>query len=307
MSSAPHIPVLKEPVLALFEPLGEGVVVDCTAGYGGHARALLERFSQIRYIGIDQDPVAIAYCQEHLADFGDRVQLRRGAFSEVLPTLLREPLVAVLADLGVSSLQLDDADRGFGFDSPVLDMRMDSHRPKSAADVINHYSEAELAHIFGLYGEEPQAKKMAALIARHRPFFSAKALSGLVEAHFKRGRIHPATRIFQAVRIEVNDELGEIERLLDALEKLARPGLKVGVIAFHSLEDRLIKDRFRLWAQRCICPPQSWRCECGGDRAKGKLLTKKPLVATDQEIAQNPRSRSAKLRGFQFTRSADGS
>jgi 16S rRNA (cytosine1402-N4)-methyltransferase len=300
MSSAPHIPVLKEAVLSLFGPLKAGVVVDCTAGYGGHGRALLERFEQIRYIGIDQDPTAIAYCQNHLAEFGDRVRLLQGPFSEVLPTLADEPLVAVLADLGVSSLQLDCADRGFGFESPVLDMRMDGTAAKSAAEVVNGYPESELVRIFRLYGEEPQAKKMAALVVHNRPFSSARALAGLIESRFKRGRIHPATRIFQAIRIEVNDELGEIERLLDTLEGLARADLKVGVIAFHSLEDRLIKDRFRKWAQNCICPPESWRCTCGGNRALGQLLMRKPHVATTEEIRQNPRSRSAKLRGFQF-------
>ncbi|MGE4296285.1 MAG: 16S rRNA (cytosine(1402)-N(4))-methyltransferase RsmH [Campylobacterales bacterium] len=304
MSTIPHIPVLASQTVTLFEGAKPGVLVDCTVGYGGHAELLLTKFPQLSYIGIDRDETAVRFAAGRLAPFGDRFRVLKGAFSEVLPTLTNEPLSGILADLGVSSLQLDRVERGFGFASEVLDMRMDQSRSLNASVVVNEYDESRLTEIFKTYGEEPFAYKMARLIVQSRPFSSAKALADLITSRFPKGRIHPATRIFQAIRIEVNDELGELRRLLDTIESLARPDLRVGIISFHSLEDRMVKERFKAWSQACVCPPGSWRCTCGANHALGYALTKKPWVATEEEIDQNPRSRSAKLRGFCFTRSA---
>lgn len=304
MTSSPHIPVLAQQSVTLYEGIRSGVFVDCTVGYGGHAELLLTRYPQITYIGIDRDETAIAFASERLKPFGSRFRAIKGAFSEVFPTLEDEDICGVLADLGVSSLQLDRGDRGFGFLSETLDMRMDQNRTLSAETVVNHYDQAQLTRIFKAYGEEPQAAKMAALIIQNRPFSSARALAEMIASRFPKGRIHPATLVFQAIRIEVNDELGELRRLLDTLEAAMPSDLIAGIISFHSLEDRMVKERFKAWGKACICPPESWRCVCGANHARGEVLTKKPLIATEAEIKQNPRSRSAKLRGFHFTRSA---
>ncbi|GHV03298.1 ribosomal RNA small subunit methyltransferase H [Campylobacterota bacterium] len=297
---SPHIPVLANEVLTLFEPVKDGVFVDCTLGFGGHAKLILERFNNIEYIGIDRDENAIEFSTKQLAKFGDRFRAIQGAFSTVLPTLKTKPIAAALADLGVSSLQLDSADRGFGFASSLLDMRMDTNAPFSAENVVNHYDLEELIRIFRDYGEEPQAKRMAEMIVKNRPFDSNQSLATLIERSFGRGKIHAATRIFQAIRIEVNDELGELENMLSAIETMELSGAIVGIISFHSLEDRIVKNRFRNWSKSCICPKESPRCLCGNNHALGQTLTKKPILPQACEAKENPRSRSAKLRGFKF-------
>ncbi|WP_456404340.1 16S rRNA (cytosine(1402)-N(4))-methyltransferase RsmH [Hydrogenimonas sp.] len=302
----PHIPVLLEEVLHCFEVMPkEGVFVDCTLGYGGHSRAILQKFPNIRLIGIDQDPEAIAYSTRLLSSFEGRFEARRGRFSQLLPEILREHRVCgVLADFGVSSLQLDKRARGFSFLSENLDMRMDPDAPLSAYEVVNSYPQSELERIFREYAEERAYKRAARAIVEAR---SQKAIeSGIELADIlgnvlpKRGKNNPATALFQAIRIEVNDELGEIRRLLDALEARPPAGAVTGLITFHSLEDRLVKQRFKKWSQSCICPPGIMRCECGNDHALGVVLTKKPIVAKEDEIRLNPRSRSAKLRCFRF-------
>lgn len=299
-----HIPVLKDQTLEVFSSLSEGTLIDCTLGFGGHTQALLDAHPHLQIIGIDQDYHAREYCKIHLPQ--DRVQILEGNFSEQILYALeiaKSPIVGILADIGVSSLQLDDLSRGFGFSSPTLDMRMDINNPLDASKVINHYSKLQLEKIFREYGEIRESKKMAELIINARakkPFESAIELSSLLEKHFKKHKIHPATLAFQAIRIEVNRELEVLETLLSHLQNASIPQAIIAIISFHSLEDRIIKNTFKEWEKSCICPPEVMRCECGNSHSRGKILTKKPLVATQAEIKDNPRSRSAKLRAFQF-------
>ena len=301
----PHIPVLYREVLDAFGDVGEGIVIDCTMGYGGHSSMLLEANPKMTLIGIDQDQTAIDFSSKRLSPFGERAQIRKGRFSSVIKTILEEVdphrIKGVLADIGVSSLQLDHMERGFSYESDVLDMRMDKDAPLSAADVVNTYSEGELADVLYHYGELRNARKLAATIVKHRPFHSAKELSDTIRPLMPRGKkIHPATLVMQAIRIEVNDELGELERLLDAIEAASLPEAKIAIISFHSLEDRIVKQRYTRWAKRCICPADAIRCTCGNDHAIGRIVTKKPVVGQADEIKENPRSRSAKLRVFQM-------
>jgi len=302
----PHIPVLLNEVLHCFEEMpAEGVFVDCTLGYGGHSLAILERFPGIKLIGIDRDPEAIAYSTKLLERFGGRFEARRGRFSDLLPEILQEERVCgVLADFGVSSLQLDKKERGFSFLSKNLDMRMDPAAKVSAYDIVNRYPQNELERIFREYAEERAYKKAARAVVEARqkkPIESGTELADILAKVLpKRGKTNPATAIFQAIRIEVNDELGEIKRALDALEENPPKEAVVGMITFHSLEDRMVKQRFRKWSLSCICPPGVFRCECGNDHALGTMPGRKPIVAKAEEIERNPRSRSAKLRCFRF-------
>ena len=303
--SVPHIPVLYKEVLHSFEDINEGVIVDCTMGYGGHSSMLLEQNEGIRLIGIDQDQTAIDFSTKRLSKFGDRVEIRKGRFSEVLQEIVDEGIEVrgILADIGVSSLQLDEKERGFSYESDNLDMRMDKSRALTAADVVNTYAQSELEWIFREYGELKNAKRVAAFIAQNRPFTSAKELSEAIKPLMPKGKkIHPATLLFQAIRIEVNDELGELQRLLDVIENSTLKKTRVGIISFHSLEDRIVKQRFAKWAKSCICPSDAFRCTCGNDHAIGRILTKKPLMADKEELSENPRSRSAKLRVFEIER-----
>ena len=306
MSEAiPHIPVLYKEVLQSFEDIKEGVVVDCTMGYGGHSSMLLEQNEGIRLIGIDQDQTAIEFSAKRLAKFENRMQIRKGRFSEELEKVLKEgtEVHGILADIGVSSLQLDEKERGFSYESDNLDMRMDKSRTLTAADVVNTYAQSDLERIFREYGELKNARRVAEFIVQNRPFTSAKELSVAVRHLMPKGKkIHPSTLLFQAIRIEVNDELGELQRLLDVIENSNLKKTRVGIISFHSLEDRIVKQRFARWAKSCICPSDALRCTCGNDHALGRIITKKPLTADKEELAQNPRSRSAKLRVFEIER-----
>jgi len=305
MQNIPHVPVLYREVSAAFAGCESGVVVDCTMGYGGHSSLLLEAHPGLSLVGIDRDETAINFSAERLRRFGDRVRIVRGAFSEVFAGVVSEVgaenIRGVLADIGVSSLQLDAKERGFSFESDTLDMRMDPTAPLTAADVVNTYGEKELERILREYGEIPNAKKIANVIVSKRPFASAKALAEAVRPYGPRGKkIHPATLVMQAVRIEVNDELGELNRLLDACEAARFPDARIGIISFHSLEDRIVKQRFAQWSKNCICPPEAMRCTCGNDHALGRTVTKKPVTAQADELKENPRSRSAKLRVFEM-------
>lgn len=305
LRTPPHIPVLLPQVLSCFSSVESGTLIDCTLGYAGHSSALLKAHPELRLVGIDRDPEALEFSSRRLEPFGDRVQLLRGSFSQLLPGLLQEePVSGLLADFGVSSLQLDEKRRGFSFESETLDMRMDPEAPLSAADVINTYPTERLEYIFREYGEIRQARRLAeAIVARRNrsAIRSARELSELARSYLPRGgKIHPATLMFQAIRIEVNDELGEIERLLDALEETPPSGALIVLITFHSLEDRLVKNRFRQWSRKCICPPEAMRCSCGGNHDLGTIVTRKPLSASPEELRENSRSRSAKLRCFRF-------
>jgi 16S rRNA (cytosine1402-N4)-methyltransferase len=304
----PHIPVLLNEVLESFKDVGEGYFVDCTLGYAGHSSEILARYAGLKHIGIDRDDEALAFSKKRLEPYKDRSTLYKGTFATVFPTLEEAPIVAVLADFGVSSLQLDKKDRGFSFTSETLDMRMDANAALSAYEVVNEYPKEKLEYIFDTYGEVRSFRKLAAAVVEARakkPIKSANELSEIAKSVIPSGgKIHPATLMFQAIRIEVNNELGEIEGLLDALEKKHVKGEVVSLISFHSLEDRLVKNRFKKWAQACICDPQAMRCTCGKNHAIGKAFSSKPVTATKQELKVNPRSRSAKLRSFRFTKDA---
>ncbi|NPA66555.1 MAG: 16S rRNA (cytosine(1402)-N(4))-methyltransferase RsmH [Epsilonproteobacteria bacterium] len=301
----PHIPVLYNEVAQSFSSISSGTIVDCTMGYGGHSELLLKSNPNISLIGIDQDQTAIDFSANRLSPFGNRVEIKKGRFSEVLEKILqsRDDIVGILADIGVSSLQLDQKDRGFSYESETLDMRMDQNRDFSAKELVNGYSQSELERILKEYGELRNARKIASAIVEKRPFESAKQLSDVITPLMpKNKKIHPATLVFQAIRIEVNDELGELKRLLDVIESSNLKHTKVGIISFHSLEDRIVKQRFAKWAKNCICPSDAMRCTCGNNHAIGKIITKKPLTASKEELRINPRSRSAKLRVFEIER-----
>jgi len=304
MMNAPHLPVLLDEVLQSFAPLSSGTVIDCTLGYGGHSHALLSRHPGLRLIGIDRDEEALDFSAKRLEDFADRTDFIRGDFASVLPQITAGDIVGVLADFGVSSLQLDKRERGFSFESDQLDMRMDTRASLTAYDVVNTYSREQLRRLFADYGEIRPADRLADAIItarNHAPITSARQLSALAKTVLgTHGKIHPATLMFQAIRIEVNDELGQIDALLDALEARHPAGAIVSLITFHSLEDRRVKQRFKRWSQSCICDPHVLRCHCGNNHSLGTIQTRKPVTAAAEELRHNPRSRSAKLRTFVF-------
>ncbi len=305
--NVPHIPVLLTQTLEAFSSIDEGYIVDCTLGYGGHSEALLEQNPRIKLIGCDQDEEALAFSKKRLERFGERVIFEHGNFATVIAKYAHLPIRGILADIGVSSLQLDKKERGFAFDSDVLDMRMNPHNALSAYEVVNHYPKVELEFILREYGEIHEYKKMAQIICEARakePIKSAKELSRLAEKVGGKKSIHPSTLLFQAIRIEVNDELGVLTKLLESIKNADFRQCIVGIISFHSLEDRIVKQTFKLWSQNCICPPDVMRCMCGNNHSLGKLLTKKPIEATSSEMKKNPRSRSAKLRVFEIKKSA---
>jgi 16S rRNA (cytosine1402-N4)-methyltransferase len=304
----PHIPVLFDEVLDSFRDIRDGYFVDCTLGYAGHSEGILNRYNNILHIGIDRDDEALAFSKERLGVFEKRSRLYRGTFATIFPTLEESPIVGILADFGVSSLQLDKKQRGFSFDSKSLDMRMDATAKLSAYEVVNHYDQEKLEYILDHYGEVRSYKKVAGAIIQARSIKSiesAKELSDIVCSVIPRGgKIHPATLTFQAIRIEVNNELGEIEGLLDALETKAKAGelrgAIVSLITFHSLEDRLVKNRYKKWVTNCICDSYAMRCSCGKNHNLGKMSKRKPITASKEELKINARSRSAKLRTFIF-------
>ena len=301
----PHIPVLLDEVKAAFQSIDEGVIVDCTLGYGGHSEALLEQNPHIKLIGCDQDAEALRFSQKRLERFGDRVQFHHGNFASVIKKYAHLPIRGILADIGVSSLQLDKKERGFAFDSDVLDMRMNPEQELSAYDVVNRYDHEALEFVLREYGEIHEYKKLAQLICDARtkaPIRSAKELSKIAEKVGGKKKIHPSTLLFQAIRIEVNHELGVLSTLLESIKNADLEHCIVGIISFHSLEDRIVKQTFKLWSQNCICPPEVMRCMCGNNHAIGKLLSKKPIEAGAAELKKNPRSRSAKLRIFEIRR-----
>ena len=305
MQNIPHIPVLYREVIDTFKDIESGIIIDCTMGYGGHSSMILEANPNIKLIAIDQDQTAIDFSRERLSVFGDRVTIRNGRFSSVIKDILDEvdasEIKGILADIGVSSLQLDQKDRGFSYESDNLDMRMDRDAQLSASTVVNEYSRKELERIILEYGELRNYKKLASGIIENRPFLSAKELSEALKSDMPRGKkIHPATLLMQAIRIEVNDELGELKSLLESLKNARLPDAKIAIISFHSLEDRIVKQAFASWAKSCICPQEAMRCTCGNNHQLGKVLTKKPLMAQDDELKENVRSRSAKMRVFKM-------
>ncbi|GAB4175342.1 MAG: 16S rRNA (cytosine(1402)-N(4))-methyltransferase RsmH [Geothermobacteraceae bacterium] len=305
-----HRPVMPEQVLELLRPQPGGVYLDGTVGGGGHAALLLEASAPDgRLIGLDRDPEALAAAAEALRPFGERAILVRSAFAEfprVLEELGIDSLDGMLLDLGVSSHQLDTAGRGFSFrlDGP-LDMRMNPEEGESAAELVARLDAGELARIFRDYGEERFARRIARRIVERRddePITTTAQLAALVAAVVPASRdsrrIHPATRVFQALRIAVNGELEQVRQGVEAGIRYLKPGGRLVVISFHSLEDRIVKQLFRDAARGCICPPRLPVCQCGRE-PEVSLLTRKAWRATETEIANNARSRSAVLRAVE--------
>lgn len=295
-----HTPVLLQEVVAWLDPGRGGFFVDATLGAGGHAETLLERGSEIRLLGLDRDPAALALAGRRLARFGQRVELVEANFSEIGRVLEgRPPPDGMLADLGVSSMQLEEAGRGFSFrrEGP-LDMRMSPNGP-SAADIVATASAEELTRIFREYGEEWMAAKISRVIVTERarvPITNTRQLARIVAgAKGTREKIDPATKVFQALRIEVNQELVALSRFLAAAVTRLNAGGLLAVIAYHSLEDRIVKEAFRRDAGVCLCPPKLPLCVCGARRVL-KVLTRRPIVPSAAEVRANPRSRSARLR-----------
>ena len=295
-----HTPVLLNEVLDLLTNHGPKLVVDCTLGGAGHARAILERCPKTHLIGLDRDMDACSAARLHLEPFSERVRVVQERFSEIdniLDKVGCGVADALLVDLGVSSYQLDKADRGFAFrfDGP-LDMRMDQSCGMNATEWIDSLSELELRDVIRKFGEERHARAIAREIKCQKPQ-TTTALAEIVRSIVPKGksRVDVATRTFQGLRIKVNEEVDEIETWLKKLPDVVRPGGLVLAISYHSLEDRPIKRAFRHYAKACICPPTIPTCVCTHS-ATFKLITKKPLRPSDDEIARNPRSRSAKLR-----------
>ena len=295
-----HIPVLLQPVLDFLTPAQR--VIDGTLGAGGHTRALLDA-GVTEVLSLDVDPMALEIARANLSSYAGRINIVHASYGDMVAQAHQlgwEQVDGILLDIGVSSMQLDRPERGFAFmqDGP-LDMRFNPlGGGLSAADLVNEADEAELAGMFYKYGEEPQGRKLARGIVASRPYGTTRQLATTIEhitPRRKGDKIHPATRVFQALRIAVNDELGGLERVLPQAINLLRPGGRLAVISFHSLEDRIVKQTFKLASTDCICPPHVPICVCGHE-ATVRLLTRKPLIADDAEIAQNPRSRSAKLR-----------
>ena len=298
--------MLLDEVLQAFADIKSGAIIDCTLGYGGHSGAILEQNQNVNLIACDQDEEAIKFSLERLKKFGQRAQIFKSKFSEILGKVEQGQIRGILADIGVSSLQLDKNERGFGLKSENLDMRMDSQAKFSAYDVVNSYSAKELERIFADYGELPSPAKFAAKIIEARQsgeIKSAERLAQIIGLRGINGRsVSAATLAFQAIRIEVNNELGELQNLLQSIEDSQIDECVVAIISFHSLEDRIVKNKFRQWAQSCICPPQALRCTCGGGNALGKIVSKKAITPSAAEIKANPRSSCAKMRIFKISR-----
>jgi len=275
-----HIPVLSREIIAGLTIAAGGHYLDATVGGGGHSQLILAAADDVKLTAIDQDEQAIAATKIKLGEYGDRINFWHGNFANYNPG--DQLFDGIIADLGVSSVHLDSPERGFSFRHEAeLDMRMNRHQSLTAAEIINHWEEVKLAEIFFKYGEERLSRRMARQIVQQRPFQTttelAEAISRCVPVKYRYGRIHPATRVFQALRIAVNQELTSLETFLNRVPHWLKPGGKVAIISFHSLEDRPVKHFFR-------------------DSPLLQVLTKKPITAQPDELAHNPRSRSAKLR-----------
>jgi 16S rRNA (cytosine1402-N4)-methyltransferase len=303
---APHRPVLLEETMKFLAPERGGLFVDCTVGLGGHSEASLKSSPGTRIIGMDLDPAALAYSRRRLAPFGNRFrafQANFRAISSILQQANERGPNGVLADLGVSSVQFDSPERGFSFrfDAP-LDMRMDPTSGATAADLLQQLPESEIARIIFEYGEERHSRRIARRIVERReqgkPITTTMELADLVRhaaGGHKRQQIHPATRTFQALRIAVNHELEGLGEFVESAVDLLIPDGRFAGISFHSLEDRILKRELRKLSGHCECPPRMPVCSCGA-RKVAEVLTRRPVTPGDQEIDENPRARSAKLR-----------
>jgi len=298
----PHLPVLYQEIIHALRPVSGGCYVDATLGAGGHARGILQASSpEGKLLGLDVDPVALAMARQRLSAFGDRAVLMEASYTTLSDQIRAAGWAGadgIVIDLGVSSMQIDEPGRGFSFqkDGP-LDMRFNPGQKTTAAELVNHLPEDELADLIWRYGEDTQSRRIARAVCRARPLTTTLELAGVIEKAFggRRGRIHPATRTFQALRICVNQELEALETVLPQAVEVLSPGGRLAVISFHSLEDRLVKQFFRRESRDCICPPGQPVCTCG-HRAVIQEVNRRPLEAGEEEIAENPRARSAKLR-----------
>jgi 16S rRNA (cytosine1402-N4)-methyltransferase len=296
-----HVPVLYHEVVDALQPRPGHRYVDATLGAGGHAAGILSASAPDgRLLGLDADPEAISYARQVLEVYGDRVVFQVANFRQigvVAHAVGFGEVDGILMDLGLSSRQLGQASRGFSFNlEGPLDMRIDRGRGRPASDLVNHLPEAELADLFWRFGEERYSRRIARAIVASRPVTTTGQLAEVVSRTVgRREKIHPATRVFQALRIAVNDELEALGQALPQARDLLRPGGRIAVIAFHSLEDRLVKRFFLEEARDCICPPEAVICVCQHE-ATMSVLTRKPIRPTEDEVAINPPSRSARLR-----------
>ncbi len=301
-----HEPVLLPEIITALRCQPDAVYIDGTVGAGGHAAAILtDSAPDGQLFALDQDDMALAIAQSQLAKFGQRVTLWQANFDQLAQIAQRHhlPLVdGILLDLGVSSMQIEQPERGFSFQADgFLDMRMDLTAGQTAADLVNHLSEIELAALIYRYGEERQSRRIAKAIVKSRPIFRTVSLAEVVtkakvpSTQSNHRKIHPATQTFQALRIAVNDELGALERVLPQTLKLLKSGGRLAIISFHSLEDRIVKRFFQQESKDCICSSEQPICTCS-HQATIQIITKKPITASSAEITKNPRSRSAKLR-----------
>ena len=305
--SRQHIPVMLEPVMKLLSCRAGGVYVDTTLGGGGYARAILEASAPDGILlALDWDAEALVRAGKRLQEYGRRLFLKQANFtdlSDVLRELDLRDADGIVMDLGLSSFHLEDAGRGFSFQhNGPLDMRMDQRKERTAADLVNSLSEEDLRNLIHDLGEERWARRIArAMVARRRVrlFSGTRELADLIQGVVPKSRdalrIHPATRTFQALRMAVNSELENLRLFLAHVLDLLQPGGRLVIVAFHSLEDRIVKQQFRIWANPCQCPPRLPRCQCAGTPLV-RLLTRKVLRPGSEELELNPRSRSAKLR-----------
>jgi 16S rRNA (cytosine1402-N4)-methyltransferase len=297
-----HIPVLYQEVLDLLQPQPGGRFIDGTLGAGGHTAGLLTAATPGgQVLAFDRDPEAIAFARQRLGDLAERVVFVNASFAEMgklAPAHGFAGVDAVLLDLGLSSRQLAAAGRGFSFmQAGPLDMRFSPSQTTTAADLVNNLSEAELADIFQRYGEERQSRRFAQAIVAARPITTTTQLAQIIanKAGRRQGRIHPATQVFQALRIAVNEELAMLAAGLEAATDLLKPGGRLAIISFHSLEDRMVKQFIREQSRDCVCPPGQPVCTCAA-QARLRPVTRKAVQASTEEIERNPRSRSARLR-----------
>ena len=302
-----HIPVMQKEVIEGLAVQPGGRYIDCTAGTGGHAGAILKHSSPGgQLLGIDADPSAVEAARKRLSGYGSSVVIENDNFVNLEKVCAKYdfmPVHGILLDLGLSSLQLNRSGRGFSFQfAAPLDMRFSPEQKITAADIVNKYSEEELAHIIREYGEEPGSNRIARHIVNERPISTTIELAKIVEqaVGFKRGRIHPATRTFQALRIAVNNELEHLRSTLEQAVNLLGYEGRLVVITYHSLEDRIVKQFMQHEAKDCVCPPEAMVCNCHHS-AGLKLINRKVITPSVEEISQNPRSRSAKLRIAQRT------
>jgi len=304
-ASGYHVPVMVGEVMGYLRPERGGTYLDGTLGGGGHAEALLTRAPDARLIGVDRDPEALAEAGRRLARFGDRFRAVRANFADAVEAAALGPasLDGALLDLGISSHQIDVAERGFTFRAGApLDMRMagGSAGESSAADLLNTLDQEELARIFYRYGEESRSRRLARIVVEERERAPLRTSDQLVDA-IERALVRPTpqdrARIFQALRIAVNEETSALEAALPRLRDSLRPDGVLVVLSYHSLEDRIVKDHFREWSRSCVCPPGLPVCRCRGV-ALGETLTRKPVMASEAEVAGNVRARSARLRAW---------